>query len=153
MDENFEREKVCYEQNFEQFRSLNQIMWQVPIIAMTLTGGIWFGAASVGSMSGFQYLLLVLAAMGNIGLIVVLTRTRFVMEGYLEAIKRFNPDAFVAAEGAGTRSRAIVAKTFRVLLGLSTLISFIGIGMLIVRDTARHEPASRRVIEVIEIDK
>lgn len=76
----FERAKVAYEQNFEQFRSLNQVMWQVPVIAMTLTGGLWFGAASVEAMAGFQYLLLILAALANLGLVVVLARLRFVME-------------------------------------------------------------------------
>ena len=31
--------KEAYEQNYQQFRSLNQIMWQIPVLAMTLTGG------------------------------------------------------------------------------------------------------------------
>ena len=43
-DNDFEREKVCYEQNFEQARSLNGQMNQVPVLAMTLTGGLWFAA-------------------------------------------------------------------------------------------------------------
>ena len=37
----------AYEQNYEQFRSLNQIMWQIPVLAMTLTGGLWFGVSSI----------------------------------------------------------------------------------------------------------
>jgi ABC-type Na+ efflux pump permease subunit len=126
-------------------------MWQVPIIAMTLTGGIWFDAASVASMPRFQYLLLLLAAFANAGLMIVLTRTRFVMDMYLAAIERFNPSAFVTAEGTGVRSRTIVAWTFGVLLGLSAVIS-LG-AMLIVRDAEKNEPGHRRVIEVIEIDK
>ena len=28
----FERDKVCYVQNCEQMRSLNQVMWQVPLV-------------------------------------------------------------------------------------------------------------------------
>ena len=42
--ENFEREKACYQQNFEQARSLNGQMNRVPVLAMTLTGGLWFAA-------------------------------------------------------------------------------------------------------------
>src|SRR6266498_110400 len=97
-NEDFERAKTSYEQNCEQFRSLNQVMWQVPVIAMTLTGGLWFGAATVGDMPGFQYLLLLLAALANLGLVVVLSRVRFVMGEYLNVIKAFDPRSFVAAE-------------------------------------------------------
>jgi hypothetical protein len=50
MSETFEREKLCYEQNCEQMRSLNQIMWQVPIIAMTLTGGLWRAVATLNGV-------------------------------------------------------------------------------------------------------
>jgi hypothetical protein len=46
----FERDKVCYEQNCEHMRSLNQIMWQVPMIAMTLTGGLWYAVATMKGM-------------------------------------------------------------------------------------------------------
>lgn len=150
MDEPFERDKVCYEQNFEQFRSLNQIMWQVPVIATTLTGGLWFGAASVGPMQGFQYLLLLLAALSNLGLIVVLTRVRFVMEAYLEAIKRFNPGGYVTAQGKGVFARAAVATTFRILLATSAVISVVG--MVIVYESKQMDEG-RRVIEVIELEK
>ena len=31
-------------------RSLNQIMWQVPMIAMTLTGGLWYAVATMKGM-------------------------------------------------------------------------------------------------------
>ena len=152
MEETFEREKACYEQNFEQFRSLNQIMWQVPIIAMTLTGGLWFGAANVGSMPGFQVLLLSLGALANLGLILVLTRVRYVMGEYLKAIKQFYPDRYVAAESTRwSQSRAVVATTFRCLLAVSALISLVGIA--IVAHAAGREPSGRRVIQVIELDR
>jgi len=127
----FEREKVCYEQNYLQFRSLNQIMWQVPIIAMTLTGGLWFGAAKVNNIQNFQYALLVLAFIGNAGLIVILTRIRYVMGEYLDALRGFHPKGFVEAKGENwlTRSERVVG-TFRLLLGISAVISLIGIWMV-----------------------
>ena len=40
MSEEFERSKLCYEQNFEHARTLNAQMNQVPVLAMTLTGGL-----------------------------------------------------------------------------------------------------------------
>ena len=80
MNETFEREKLCYEQNCEQMRSLNQIMWQVPIIAMTLTGGLWYGVATLGAVqAGVRMALLLFGAAANIALILVIQRVRFVM--------------------------------------------------------------------------
>jgi len=128
--EQFEREKLCYQQNFEQFRSLNQIMWQVPIIAMTLTGGLWFGVAKIDVQSA-QCALLVLAVLGNSGLIAVLHRTRFVMGEYLLKIEEFYPKAYVAAKGQRPfeGGRTVVA-VFQILLGLSAALSLIGIWLI-----------------------
>jgi len=39
--------KEAYEQNYQQFRSFNQIMWQIPVLAMTLTDGLWFGVSTI----------------------------------------------------------------------------------------------------------
>lgn len=129
--EEFEREKVCYEQNYLQFRSLNQIMWQVPILAMTLTGGLWFGAAKVNNIPNFQYALLLLAGISNIGLIVVLTRTRYVMQQYLDVLEKFSEAGFVKAQGETLLTKPkVVATAFRCLLGVSAFISFPGIVMI-----------------------
>jgi hypothetical protein len=68
-NEPFEREKVCYEQNFEQFRSLNEQMNRVPTIAVTLTGGLWFGAAVTQNMDlMIRFALLVFAGLANVAL-------------------------------------------------------------------------------------
>lgn len=144
----FERAKTAYEQNFEQFRSLNQVMWQVPVIAMSLTGGLWFGAASVEAMPGFQYLLLILAALANLGLVVVLARLRFVMDEYLTAIQTFAPQSFVSARGKWFHGPRAVSVTFRTLLLLSAAISLVGIGIVYQQG---NPPQTRRVIEVIEL--
>jgi hypothetical protein len=43
----FEREKTIFEQDCQEFRSLNGFLWQIPVIVSTLTGGLWFGASKV----------------------------------------------------------------------------------------------------------
>ena len=136
--EEFERAKLCYEQNCQQFRSLNQIMWQVPIIAMTLTGGLWFGAASVDGIEKFSYGLLLLAAIGNFGLIRVLARVRFVMGQYLSAMRDFHAVGFVEASGDSwwTSSKAVVG-TFQWVLAISSLMSLIGCAWLLWEDKLR----------------
>jgi len=129
-NDKLEREKLCYQQNFEQFRSLNQIMWQVPIIAMTLTGGLWFGATKAVEIKSAQIALLFLACIGNAGLIVVLRRTRYVMEEYLNKIKSFHEAGFVeATEGKFLEGKRVVMWTFVTLLALSSIMSLIGVIM------------------------
>ena len=91
-------EKEAYEQNYQQFRSLNQIMWQIPVLAMTLTGGLWFGVSKIENNSLLACLLLLTAIVGNLSLVVVLRRFRFVMSQYLSWLKEASPAGFVDAE-------------------------------------------------------
>ncbi len=126
-DNEFERNKASYEQNSETFRSLNQIMWQVPIIAMTLTGGLWFGASQIPNEIVLRSSLLILAGVANIGLIFVLIRVRFVMGQILNKLESFNPRGFVAARGNKFYNRShLVVTTFCVVLSISAAVSLIG---------------------------
>lgn len=90
MSEEFERAKSCFEQNSEHIRSLNQIMWQIPLLAMTLTGGLWYAVATTPDLPrSAQNGLLILAGAADLALVLVLARIRFVMEGYIEKAKGF----------------------------------------------------------------
>lgn len=120
----FERDKVCYEQNYQQFRSLNQSMWQVPIIAMTLNGGLWFAAAAIHGLEVFKAPLFFLSAVFNISLVFVLVRVRYVMGSYLDSLKQFHPAGFVGAPGDKWYNRShTVVRAFSIALGLSALCS------------------------------
>lgn len=101
---NFENEKflASFSHNSETFRSLNQLMWQIPLIAMTLTGGLWFGVSKTESSKLFGACLLVIAILGNIGLVIALKRLRYVMSKYLIWFEAAHPSGFVRAEGDGT---------------------------------------------------
>jgi len=87
----------AYEQNYQQFRSLNQIMWQIPVLAMTLTGGLWFGVSKIENNPLLAAVLLLTAVVGNLTLSVILYRFRFVMRRYLAWLKLANPKGFVDA--------------------------------------------------------
>jgi hypothetical protein len=98
-DNDFEREKVCYEQNFEQARSLNSQMNQVPVLAMTLTGGLWFAAGVTENLcSEIRFGLLLFAGFCNIALILAALRIRDVFHSYLERIRQFRPDSFASGK-------------------------------------------------------
>jgi len=139
----FEKEKICYEQNYLQFRSLNNVMWQVPIIAMTLTGGLWFGADGTEDIF-FKTILLFLAAIGNFGLVIVLTRTRFVMGKYLDKIEGFSKEGFVLAAGDTLfTSKKAVVRTFSILLILSGLLSFLTIAHIHGYEICQHTESAQ----------
>ena len=98
--------KVAYEQNYQQFRSLNQIMWQIPVLAMTLTGGLWYGVSTIDDDPLLVSILLLTALFGNLVLSGVLLRFRHVMGCYLDWLAKADPNGFVdASAGAETGNR------------------------------------------------
>lgn len=115
---------AAYNQNFENFRSLNALMWQIPLIAMTLTGGLWFGVSSIKDMPLMRAGLLLLSAVGDFGLIVVLARLRHIIGCYLDWVKDAFPRGYVDAPGKNWRTKPETVKTaFQMMLLLSGIIS------------------------------
>jgi len=102
---------AAFEQNHLSFRSLNQQMWQIPLISMTLTGGLWFGVSRVEDFPLFQFALLFLAAAGNAALFIVIHRLRYVMERYLNWLENKYPPGFVSAHGDRWYHKSFVVRT------------------------------------------
>lgn len=129
---------AAYNQNWETFRSLNNLMWQIPLIAMTLTGGLWFGVSTVKDMPFFAAGLLFLACCGNIGLMLTLRRLRYIMAQYLLWSKTTYAAGHVAAPGGPWfTGNETVRLIFQMLLGLAAIISFV---LLVVTMTANKPP-------------
>ena len=121
---------AAYNQNHQAFRSLNQQMWQIPLISMTLTGGLWFGLSRVEDQRLFQMALLLLAFIGNTALIVVIHRLRFVMEKYLDWLKAEFREGHVEPLGKRWYQKSFVVRTsFQVMLGLTALVSLLLFGV------------------------
>lgn len=127
-DQIFERDKVCYEQNCEQFRAMNQLMWQVPLVAITVTGGLWFAAIDVTNAASYKGALFMLAAVLDLSLVFVLIRVRYVMGQYLRMIEAFNPGSFVSAPGNSLFTQShVVIFAFSVALLIAASGSVLGI--------------------------
>ena len=91
---------AAYNQNFENIRALNTLMWRIPLIAMTLTGGLWFGVSNVpkeGGLSLLRIALLGVAAVGDLLLILVLERLRHIIGEYLSWLEDANFRSYAAA--------------------------------------------------------
>ncbi|WP_017963189.1 hypothetical protein [Rhizobium leguminosarum] len=122
----FERDKVCYEQNSEQFRAMNQLMWQVPLVAMTVTGGLWYAAFDLDGAQSYKRALFALSGVLDLSLVFVLIRVRYVMGAYLEKMKAFHPNGFVSAPGHG-----LFTKPYTVIVAFSTALAVAALGSLI----------------------
>jgi SAM-dependent methyltransferase len=115
---------AIYNQNAETFRALNALMWQTPLIGMTLTGGLWFGVAKAEATPLFQLLLLFLTATGDVALIAVLARLRYIVERYLDWLRAFDANGFVDAPGAGYWTKPVrVRSMFQIMLLLAAVAS------------------------------
>ncbi len=130
-DNSFEREKICYEQNFEQARSLNSQMNQVPTLAMTLTGGLWFAAGVTEDLNThIRFGLLLFAGLCNIALILAAFRIRDVFHSYLERIKQFHPPSFASAKPDSPKVRRLgdysMISIYCAVMGAGSLMSFAG---------------------------
>lgn len=130
-DNDFEREKVCYEQNFQQARSLNSQMVQVPVLAMTLTGGLWFAAGVTEDLyAELRFGLLLFAGFCNIALILAALRIRDVFHSYLERIKQFHPVSFASGKPDDPKVPQLgdysMIAIYCALMAIGSLLSFIG---------------------------
>lgn len=115
---------AAFDQNHASFRSLNQQMWQIPLISMTLTGGLWFGVSRAEGLPLFQFALLFLAFAGNAALFVIILRLRFVMEQHLKWLEGIYPAGFVSAKGnAWFNKPFLVRNLFQSMLFCASLLS------------------------------
>jgi len=126
----FERDKTAYLQHSEGFRHLNSQMWQVPIIAMTLTGGLWFGVFSSNIDDHVAAGLLAFTGICDILFIVVLFRVRFIMSLIIEKLHHFNPEYAIEPQksdkgNALLKLDKLVISVFSIMLGLAAVFSFI----------------------------
>lgn len=110
---------------------MNQIMWQIPVIAITLTGGLWWAVSTQQGISVFRVPALLLGAVLDITLIIVLSRVRYVMAAHLEKMKQFHPPGFVEAAGKEPNAywfhkQKVVLYAFNVALAVASVGSLAG---------------------------
>ena len=84
-----DKDALIYEQNCLEFRSLNGFFWQIPLIMMTLNGGLWYSVASLDLAPMAQRGILWFAAFANVVMIFGLWRLRGIMQSLLTSIHAF----------------------------------------------------------------
>lgn len=127
----YDREKVCYEQNCQQARALNLQMNQVPVLSMTLTGGLWFGAGVNEHLpTEIKFSLLFFAGLCNLALILAVLRIRDVLESHFEKIEAFHAASFASGRPLNPKipwlgSYSMIS-IYSVLMIIAALFSFSG---------------------------
>ncbi|MBI2261921.1 MAG: hypothetical protein HYU62_09705 [Caulobacterales bacterium] len=110
-----------YEQRCAEFRSLNGFFWQIPLIVMTLNGGLWFAVASLDVTPVAKSAILCFAGIANLAMIVALVRLRGIMETLLAQIR-------IAEETPSGRWGWVVLTVFCGLFGIAALGAFAAAG-------------------------
>ncbi len=89
----FETMRLQITHNFEHLRSLNRIMWEIPVLVATATGGLMYLLAQHGqNMSIFlKSLLLLFLAYMNCSMSFIIRRVRNIVQAYIENINRIAP--------------------------------------------------------------
>lgn len=85
----FKKEELSYLEAGQHLRSLNLQLWQVPSMVIAITGGIWYGAASV-SADMPKMLALLFAAAVNVLTIPIIIRLRQLIKKHINAQLAFN---------------------------------------------------------------
>lgn len=84
----YKKEELQYVEAGQHLRSLNQLMWQVPSLAIALTGGLWYGATLVSDETT-RRLLLGFSAGVDLLTIITLLRLRSVIGVHINFQKQF----------------------------------------------------------------
>lgn len=85
----FKKEELSYLEAGQHLRSLNQQLWQVPSMVIAITGGIWFGAASVSGELP-KVLALSFTAAVNALTIPIIIRLRQLIKKHINLQLAFN---------------------------------------------------------------
>lgn len=98
--QNFEREKLAFEENNRNLQQLNSILWRIPFFAMALTGGLWFGIISYRQSNLLiPVSLLLFAALANLVFRWILYRVRELISAHIDQVRDFYPAGFPTPKG------------------------------------------------------
>jgi hypothetical protein len=116
--------EVVYQELGQHMRSLNTFLWQVPGLVIAITGGLWFGAASIDNLLA-KRVALGFTALVDVLMIAVVVRMRILFQRNLTYQTKYEgktPDGPAAA----STLKYLVVGSWCVLLAAGALISICG---------------------------
>ena len=108
----------AYEQLCNDARSINQFVWQAPVIATTATGGLWYATATFDLSPLGRTGLMLFSALIDIAAIIILFRLRYIVQRIREDM-----DAIAPRRSTGPNYVAVAA--------LSTVLIYSAAGSIL----------------------
>jgi hypothetical protein len=85
----FRKKELQYLEAGQHLRALNQLLWQVPGLAMAVTGGLWFGVTSLSEPSSKQIVFLFTAIVDGLT-VITLWRLRQIIQLQIDIQNQFS---------------------------------------------------------------
>jgi hypothetical protein len=120
--------EVIYLEAGQHMRSLNALFWQIPGLAIAVTGGLWFGASTLMDPAA-RRLVLSFTALADFLLIFVLFRMRYLFQlslGFQLAYEAGERKAKGDAAPKSGRFRYLVVSLWALLLLGAVAVSVVG---------------------------
>ena len=116
----FKQEELIYLEAGQHMRALNQLMWQAPTMAIAVTGGLWYGAATIEADAARWW---VFAFAGLVDLLTIVTLFRLRQLIGKEIHKQ---QSLVGPPPASSSRKHVVIACWTVALIAAALISLAG---------------------------
>lgn len=120
--------EVIYLEAGQHMRSLNALFWQIPGLAIAVTGGLWFGASTMTDPGTRQWVLW-FTALADLLLIIVLFRMRYLFQLSLDfqlAYEASERNARVDSAPKRKGFRYLVVSLWAILLLGASVVSLVG---------------------------
>lgn len=114
----YRRLEIQYLEAGQHFRSLNQLMWQIPGMAIAITGGLWYGASTVTADQPRAWVFSFVAIV-DVLTIVILWRIRHLIQNHI------NYQSLFAGKAIQDEGKRTVIKCWSATLFAAAVISVV----------------------------
>ncbi|RAS14252.1 hypothetical protein DFO50_11167 [Microvirgula sp. AG722] len=96
------KQELAFLEAGQHMRALNQLMWQVPNIAMAITGGLWYGAANLHAQEPRVWVF-AFAALADCMTVITLWRLRHLIQKEIDKQSRFTAERAISDRDEGKK--------------------------------------------------
>lgn len=132
----YKKQELAFVEAGQHIRSLNVILWQVPSMAIAITGGLWYGI-SLFDQEAVKIAALILTSLVDLVTVRIIWRLRAVMSKYLTAQLSFQ-----SLTDAG-ETKHVIIWCWTVILCAAALLGILGVANVksLARNSSNVKPA------------
>ncbi|MET3139339.1 hypothetical protein AAKU61_003720 [Undibacterium sp. GrIS 1.2] len=132
----YKKQELVFVEAGQHIRSLNVTLWQVPSMAIAITGGLWYGI-SLFDQEAVKIAALIFTSLVDLVTVRIIWRLRAVMSGYLTAQLSFQ-----SLTDAG-KPKHVVMWCWTIILFAAALLGVLGAANVksLTRESSNVKPA------------